>query len=88
MVPVCVNFIPTPVSVKTLVLSSFDCLRIRSPTLKNCEVKNDPDTSKTAPEFSLIPAVNLKEELENKALLILFELIVSVLIPWTGLSFF
>ena len=77
-----------PVSVKTLVLSSFACLRIRSPTWKNCEVKNGPDTSKTAPEFSLIPAVNLKEEFENIALLILFELICSFEVPWTALSFF
>ena len=51
-------------------------------------MKNTPDEPKTAPEFSLIVAVKLKEEFENKGLTTLLELIVVAEEPSTGLIHF
>ena len=45
--------------------------------MKNCEVKNAPAASQTAPDSSLISAVNVCDEFANKGLLTLLELIAS-----------
>ena len=56
--------------------------------MKNWEVKNGPAEPQTAPESSIISAVNVCWELANKGLLTLLELRLAEDNPWTVSLFF